>query len=535
MRCLHLSETVFRNSCVRLFRTAPVLLFFASLFGAQIARAIPVGVFPDKYAAIVLDSGNGRVLFADRADARRYPASLTKMMTLYLLFDALKAKRIFMRSLIPISAYANSQPPTKLNLMPGDKISVELAIKALIAKSANDVAVAVAEYLGGSEKRFTQAMNLKARQLGMRHTNFVNASGLPDMRNYSTARDLATLSLALQRHFPEQYASFKTTGFVHKGRFIRGHNRLVAYMPGVDGIKTGYTLMSGFNLASSRHIGNKGIVAVVLGGKTSALRDSYMAGLLTRYIDKASGKKVLGVKPKNDADSVLMAAVKEPAAEGSVPADDFTPPMLASIPVPTAKILSKLSVGKSDYDVAAAELPDVRKNNAAEEFSRMLPADDKMSDRERDSALLMMLASQAIDELPGKPENISETAAVSAVSLPASAVPLPVSKEHNLDNVVTASLPVVSSAISSNKITQKKWAIQLAASKNPRMAQRILGKAKIDMRKIYAPAEPYTEKVVKSGLTYYRVRFSNFVSPAAAQRACVMLKKIGYKCIPVES
>ncbi|KAA6205889.1 MAG: D-alanyl-D-alanine carboxypeptidase [Candidatus Tokpelaia sp.] len=467
------------------------------------AEAVPSGVFPDKYAAIVIDANNGRVLFADKADMRRYPASLTKMMTLYLLFDAMKARRIAAGTPIPVSAYANSQPPTKLNLGVGRKIGAEAAAKALITKSANDIAVAIAEYLGGSEKNFARMMTMKARQLGMRRTNFTNASGLPDMQNYSTARDLAILALALQRHFPDQYALFSTTNFVHQGRLIRGHNRLVANMAGVDGIKTGYTRMSGFNLASSRHIGNKSLVAVVLGGKSSALRDSQMAGLLTRYMDKAGGKKDFNPAPAAPAETpVLMAALAQgdkakPAAAGRA----------AAIPVPTVKMTADKTGGNSAQKMQ-------------EDKGRTAPLSAPaavMSDREWDSALLMMLASQSVNE----PQQKAAIAALDKAVLPAAG------DAQALDNIVTASVP----AAGGNKQPDKGWIIQLAASKNLREAEHILTRATRRVHKIYAAARPYTEKFTKSGTPYYRVRFGGFTSITAARNTCALLKKDGYHCL----
>jgi len=461
------------------------------------AAAVPSGVFPDKYAAIVLDAGNGRVLFADNADRRRYPASLTKMMTLYLLFDAMKARRLSARTPIPISAYANNQPPTKLNLGAGRTIGAEAAAKALITKSANDIAVAIAEYLGGTEKNFARMMTLKARQLGMRQTHFANASGLPDMQNYSTARDLAVLALALQRHFPDRYALFSTTEFVHQGRFIRGHNRLVASMAGVDGIKTGYTRMSGFNLASSRHIGNKRLVAVVLGGKTSALRDSQMASLLTRYMDKAGNQsKPAPELPAQAEPPVLMAAARYNGAAVST----------AAIPVPSRKVTAGRTAGK-----AAASL-------SSDEEAGAAPA-AVMSDRERDSAILMMLAAQESRDIPQH---------AAAAALDKAVMPAAGASGQVLDNVVTASLP---SAARRGGKAAKGWIIQLAASKNEQEAERILQRAGGRVHKIYAQATPYIEKFTKNGISYYRARFSGFASKNAARKTCARLKKDGYSCL----
>jgi len=270
------------------------VVLLTAWFTFSMANAAPREAFADRYAAIVVDAHSGKTLFQANANARRYPASLTKMMTLYLLFEAMNSGRVSPNTPIPVSAYAAARPPTKIGFRAGQTIPAEAAAKALITKSANDVAVAIAEYLGGSESRFANLMNAKARKLGMMNTHFNNASGLPDVNNYSTARDLAILSLALREHFPNQYRWFKTTSFKFRGQTINGHNRLVKKMRGVDGIKTGYTNMSGSNLATSMRLDGKSIVAVVMGGRSAQLRDIHMAELLQRYLPQASTTKTRG-------------------------------------------------------------------------------------------------------------------------------------------------------------------------------------------------------------------------------------------------
>ncbi|ATP12211.1 penicillin-binding protein [Bartonella henselae] len=255
------------------------------------AFATPQEAYPDKYAAIVIDANTGKTLFQANATLKRYPASLTKMMTLYLLFEAMHMRRVTPNTPILVSRNAATRPPTKLGLKTGQTISAQEAAKALITRSANDVATAIAEYLGGNEKKFARMMTAKARKLGMINTHFANASGLPDVRNYSTARDMATLSLALRKHFPQQYKLFKIKSFIFHGHTVNTHNKLVKTMKGVDGIKTGYTQMSGSNLATSMRIEGRSIVAVVMGGKSSTARDKHMASLLSQYLPKASRMK----------------------------------------------------------------------------------------------------------------------------------------------------------------------------------------------------------------------------------------------------
>ena len=235
-----------------------------------------------RYASIVIDAHSGEVLHADKADRRAYPASLTKMMTLYMLFEALDQGRLSMTSKLKVSSRAAGMPPSKLGLKRGQSIAVRDAIKALVTKSANDVAVVVAEALGGSEQKFARMMTEKARSLGMTRTTFRNASGLPNNQQLSTARDMARLSQALMRNFPKHYGVFSTRSFSYGGRKYKNHNKLLKNYAGTDGIKTGYTHASGFNLAASVVRDGRRLIAIVFGGKTAKSRDRHMRKLLDR-------------------------------------------------------------------------------------------------------------------------------------------------------------------------------------------------------------------------------------------------------------
>ncbi|WP_243463305.1 D-alanyl-D-alanine carboxypeptidase family protein, partial [Brucella suis] len=265
-------RTAFSKVAYALKKAAQVSLLLTAVTGystvSSIAPAMAKG--DNRYAAIVVDANTGKTLFSANADAQRYPASLTKMMTLYMLFEAIHAGRINKDTRIPVSAYAASRPPTKIGFRPGQSIRAEDAALAMITKSANDVAAAVGEYLGGSEERFAQMMTARARRLGMRNTTFRNASGLPNMAQHSSARDMAILGMALRRHFPREFAYFSRSSFDFRGQTIRGHNRLLGRVEGVDGIKTGYTNASGYNLVSSVNLDGRRLVAVVMGGNTGA-------------------------------------------------------------------------------------------------------------------------------------------------------------------------------------------------------------------------------------------------------------------------
>lgn len=265
---------------------AAILVLFAVL--ALILAPIRSASANPKYAAIVIDANTGKTLYSENADAPRYPASLTKMMTLYLVFEALESRRISKNTPVRFSSYAASKPPSKLGVKAGNTITVEAAIYALVTKSANDVAAAVGELLGGSESKFADLMTARAKQLGMKSTRFRNASGLPDGRQVTTARDMAILGVALREHFPNHYRYFSTRAFKFGGRTYANHNRLLGRIKGVDGIKTGYIRASGFNLVTSVVDGKRSIVAVVMGGRTGKSRNNHMAELVRRYLPKAS-------------------------------------------------------------------------------------------------------------------------------------------------------------------------------------------------------------------------------------------------------
>jgi len=238
----------------------------------------------EKYAAIVVDAGTGKTLFEVSSTAQRYPASLTKMMTLYLLFEALESGRVSKQTQIPVSDNAARQPPTKLRFKRGESIDVDSAIRAIVVKSANDVAVAVGEYLGGSEDQFAAMMTSKARQIGMSSTVFRNASGLPDDGQHTTARDMATLGLALRARFPQHFHYFSESDFMFRGRLVRGHNDMLGRVRGVDGIKTGYIKASGFNIVTSYNADGRHLIVVVMGADSARQRNDHVEALIQRSL-----------------------------------------------------------------------------------------------------------------------------------------------------------------------------------------------------------------------------------------------------------
>jgi D-alanyl-D-alanine carboxypeptidase len=286
------------------------------------AKPAAAKYIPPQYAAIVIDADTGTVLHAVDADAPTYPASLTKMMTLYLTFGALSQHRLQLEHRLPISDYAASMAPSKLGLKPGSSIRVEEAILAIVTKSANDAAVVLAEGLGGSEENFARMMTEQARRLGMSRTRFENASGLPDPDQVTTARDMALLGRALIAEFPAYYPYFSTRSFVFAGHVQANHNHLLETYDGADGIKTGFIRASGFNLVASAKRDGHRLIGVVFGGQSQPWRDHQMARLLDQgFVRAGAGDAAMA----NVADSTIGDTVSPHAKLDRLALDDNVP------------------------------------------------------------------------------------------------------------------------------------------------------------------------------------------------------------------
>lgn len=312
-----------------------------SLLTSPAAEANP------RYASIIIEESSGKVLYSRNADKQLYPASLTKIMTLYLLFEALQNRQLTLDTRMKVSQVAASRSPSKLYLKPGQTITVKNAILALVTKSANDVATVVSEHLGGTERAFAKKMTRKAKALGMKRTIFKNASGLPNRAQLSTARDMARLGVAIRRDFPQYFKYFKRTSFNWQGRKFRNHNKLLTQFSGTDGIKTGYTNASGFNLVATTERNGVRLVGVVFGGKTGKSRDKHMVNLLSRQFKRIKPVQVKSTplpaaplsRPKHlvpksvASDGLQIASVAQPPADigsGNDQTDDLT--SQASVP-----------------------------------------------------------------------------------------------------------------------------------------------------------------------------------------------------------
>jgi len=311
------------------YRCVTILALLAAFTGAAIAPASA----NSKYAAYVVHAESGDVLFDRYSNQRRYPASLTKLMTLYLLFEDLEAGKITLDTKLKVSKTAAGQPPSKLGLKAGSTINVKTAIDALTVKSANDVAVVVAESISGSEWRFARTMTAKARKLGMTRTTFRNASGLPNSKQITTARDLSILARRISQDFPQYFHYFSTKSFTWKKRTYRTHNSLVKSYAGADGLKTGYTRRSGFNLATTAVRNDQRLIGIVLGGRSSSSRDKHMRNILDRgFVKLKKNPSLIAALHRNKPEPrlkptlVAMLAARATAEKIVVAAAEITPP-----------------------------------------------------------------------------------------------------------------------------------------------------------------------------------------------------------------
>ncbi|MFK4506882.1 serine hydrolase [Bradyrhizobium daqingense] len=376
-----------------------------------------------KFASIIVDGNSGAVLQSTSPDALRHPASLTKIMTLYLLFERLESGKLKLDTEMPVSKHAADQDPTKLNLRAGQTIRVEDAIKGLVTRSANDAAVVIAEAIAGDEHDFAQMMTRKARSLGMSKTVYRNANGLPNDEQVTTARDQATLGRAIQERFPRYYRYFATSTFNWRGQSIRNHNRLLGSVEGVDGIKTGYTRASGFNLVSSMRRGNRHLIGVVLGGRSGGSRDAIMRNLLAENVEKgATTRTVVAVTERNGAD-----ASTDVADASNIPARPPAQVQAAAPPAPEAAP-SRLAARLSTLAAATAAMPPAQSRAEASK-PEVRPTESRIEPAPLTNGVI---SSQPLSIIPGssepmKPVRVKTVQVKAGPVKVASAAPAPVS------------------------------------------------------------------------------------------------------------
>lgn len=551
-----------------------------------------------KFASIIVDGNSGAVLQATSPDGIRHPASLTKIMTLYLLFERLESGKMKLDTEMPVSQHAADQDPTKLNLRAGQTIRVEDAIKGLVTRSANDAAVVIAEAIAGDEDDFAQMMTRKARSLGMSRTVYRNANGLPNDEQVTTARDQATLGRAIQERFPRYYRYFATSTFNWRGQSIRNHNHLLGSVEGVDGIKTGYTRASGFNLVTSMRRGNRHLIGVVLGGRSGGSRDAIMRNLLAENLDKgATTHTVAAVTERNGADAAEIADASDTPARSApqtaaAPAPEAAPSRLAArlstlaaataavppappkpevrpteskiepAPLTNGVISSQpLSIipGSSEpmkpvrvktvqvkagaVKVASAAPTQVApqttstiaaRSDMAETSGAVVARADLINKPEIVSQPEAPKAEIARTEMPRQPTGFGTGNGILGV-LPAATAAAPAPAAAKLASVDPAPQPIQMSATTRPVVTHSGWIVQVGALESENEAQQRIDAARSSARGLLSKADPFTEPVVaKDNRKLYRARFAG-LERDQAEAVCRALKRADISCITVRN
>jgi len=515
-----------RASAIIAFAIAACLAL-CSGWAAPLSSAQAQGLFSQpKYAAIVIDANSGEVLYAKRADALRYPASVSKVLTLYLTFEALATGRLSLDDRIVISNHAFSMEPSKVSSHPGETLTVAQAIPAMTVHSANDVAVAMAEKIGGSEPRFAELMNLRAHELGMTNSHFINASGLPERRhiapeqNISSARDIAILCRAIMRDYPQYYSYFGEKSFYYNGKLLMNHNHLVAKMPGVDGLKTGFTNAAGFNLAASAVRGGHRLITVVLGGTSGAARDENVEELLNAGFNvlnrRALGEHITLASVISEPDDGPLE--RAPVEEGSADQPDLklvVQPQVRTLPVmAAATALNAKPVAPNDVAPHPAELAKVQP-------APILSAP-------------ALAKTKAITEAKASPCKPRRHRGAKACAAPEKDSAVQVAKAE-LRPRATAAVKASTKAEDTDQKDDKSaekggFMIQVGAYKNSTQAKDHLEKVAGDFGHLIGSA---FAKVEKAGGNY-RVRFRG-LNAKQAKAACQALSAKGQQCMVMDA
>jgi D-alanyl-D-alanine carboxypeptidase len=516
------------------------------------------------FAAIVVDANTGRTLYAVNENELRHPASITKVMTLYLLFEQLDKGALTLQSPIPISEHAAAQEPSKLGLEPGQTISVENAIKAIVTRSANDIAVAVAEKIGGDESTFAAMMTRKAHALGMSRTFYVNASGLPNDGQLTTARDLTILGRATEERFPRYFKYFSTHEFEYGGEIIGNHDHLLGRVDGVDGIKTGYTRASGFNLLTSVHRDGRSLIAVVMGGRTARSRDDVMASLIADHIAEASNRGHTATMIA-DSEAAEPVAARIPPAQpvaAASPARSFPALVAAETAPPLARpVAAQVDEGDAEDEEdeaphVAAVLPPTQvaqrlSSAAARTPEPVRPEPVHAATVRPQPARPEPVRAESVRPEPARPERVAE-ATPAELGWVKGPDPVSLAKLQAAFRAEPAARPIVSPtphppvarAKEETEVARREepranegpragdrngWIVQIGATDDANKANELLTRARAKSRAALASAKPLTEKVKKGDDVFYRARFAGLDS-ASADAACRSLKRSGFSC-----
>lgn len=486
------------------------------------------------FSAIVVDANSGRTLYSRSEHKLRHPASVTKVMTLYLLFEQLEKGRLRLDSPLMISQHAAAQAPSKLGLRPGQTISVENAIKAVVTKSANDIACAIAENVAGDEHSFAQMMTHKAHALGMRNTNYENASGLPDPDQVTTAYDLAVLGRAIQERFPRYYRYFSTPSFAYNGALHRNHNHLLGQVEGMDGIKTGYTRASGFNLLTSVRRHGHHIVAVVMGGNTAYTRDRIMAGLIENNIGDGSSVRTAAAVAEDpragEAQERLVDERKQRATLAAEREPQIAAPERLAYAEPQERLVEEPAPfsRRPSAPVPAADIP------SQESAARPAIRPAFVSGGQKRAAVARDTESKG-----ASPETKHRAGATPVAARDGSTT----SGARKTDVTTVSTTPsaihgaaarTLAARADANRPARPGWMIQIGATEDQEKANELLARARSQLHGFPATATAFTEKVQKGTETLYRARFAG-LEEETAQSACKALKRSGFACFTTKN
>jgi D-alanyl-D-alanine carboxypeptidase len=487
-----------------------------------VVSLLPGTALAAQYSAMVVDANTGAVLHDEAGTAPRYPASLTKMMTLYLAFEEIERGRMSYQTKMKVSEHAAAAAPSKLDLEPGDEIAVIDAIKALVTKSANDVAVVFAEHIAGSEPKFAELMTERAHQLGMTSTTFRNASGLPNAEQVTTARDMLTLALRLQDHFPQHYGLFATRAFTYQGRTYSTHNGLLRSFEGTDGIKTGYTRASGFNLVASVRRGERRVIGAIFGGTSTASRNAQMRVLLTRALFKASTTRTRVSPPALIAKAPALVVREARKAEPAAAPASAVPRSVRNVAVTqsTTPALTPASQVESAGDRSEGDDP---------------PAPSIPIARVRPVPMTPEAA-------PALPQSVAtEAAAPQLVAPPRPAVRPPSTLQEQAQQLAMLaapagmaglSAPVAAAAAPAPVTAPSGFQIQIGAYSSSAEAEKAMTSALERATSVLASARPFTTPAQQGGRRLFRARFYGFDAKTAAN-ACTELKRKKIACLIV--
>jgi D-alanyl-D-alanine carboxypeptidase len=519
----------------RAFLGALALLMAISLPSPGVAPLVAQSSDNARYAAIVVDAATGEVLFARRADSPRYPASITKVMTLYLAFEALQEGKVKLDDVITVSARAASQPPSKLGLAAGQRITLDDAMRATAVRSANDMAVVIAEHVAGSEGRFAAMATLKAEELGMTQTRYVNPNGLPDSRQLTSARDLAILARAVMRDFPQYYSYFGQHDWAYNGRDYRNTNGLLRTGQGYDGMKTGFTNASGYNLAASSVRNGKRIITIVLGGRSSASRNAHVAELMNTGFEverrRSQGERIqvaqtffeqrgFGIGGPDATGSnapVAYASIRDQDDDAVLGSEDevaFTAVARAAS-VPTRVIPSPSEARGTPYTALAAAPPP-----ALPATVRATPTASAET-----SALAARLTPAPRAAAPAPTRSTPPPTARADVRPPAS-LTAALNSGVSTSSVIprrAAATPAASAA--ANRAPSGTWAVQVGAFRDEKVATDWLTEVNRRFRSSFTSAE----RAVQTADGWYRSRFTG-MTQTAAEAACEALGERRVTC-----